>query len=75
MFVAFFGALFVWYALQAHQTKFLIDHGFDAGFAATALGLVAFCGIFGQIGIGALSDRVDDETWRLCCLSLCAAGH
>ena len=61
MFFAFFGALFVWYALQAHQTKFLIDHGFDAQFAATVLGLVAFFGIFGQIGVGALSDRIGRE--------------
>jgi sugar phosphate permease len=63
---AMFGALFVWYALQAHQTKFLIDVGFSPAFAATALGLVAFFGIFGQIGIGALSDRIGREfSWTL----------
>jgi MFS family permease len=61
MFFAFFGALFVWYGLQAHQTKFLIDKGFTPSFAATALGLAAFFGIFGQIGMGALSDRVGRE--------------
>lgn len=61
MFFAFFGALFVWYALQAHQTKFLIEKGFDPGFAATALGLAAFFGIFGQVGMGALSDRIGRE--------------
>ena len=57
----FWRALFVWYGLQAHQTKFLIDHGFTPNFAATALGLAAFFGIFGQIWIGALSDRVGRE--------------
>lgn len=63
---AMFGALFVWYAIQAHQTKFLIDVGFTPAFAATALGLVAFFGIFGQIGIGALSDRIGREfSWTL----------
>ncbi len=61
MFIAFFCALFVWYGLQAHQTKFLIDKGFSSSFAATALGMAAFFGIFGQIGIGALSDRVGRE--------------
>lgn len=61
MFVAFFGALFIWYALQAHQTKFLIDKGFTSSFAATALGLAAFFGIFGGIGMGALSDRIGRE--------------
>ncbi len=61
MFAAFFCALFVWYALQAHQTKFLIDKGYSPSFAATALGLVAFFGIFGQIGLGALSDRIGRE--------------
>jgi MFS family permease len=66
MFTALFCALFVWYGLQAHQTKFLIDEGFDPGFAATALGLAAFFGIFGQIGIGALSDRIGRElAWTL----------
>ena len=66
MFIAFFGALFVWYALQAHQSKFLIDNGFDAAFAAQALGVVALSGIIGQIAIGAFSDRFGREmAWTL----------
>jgi len=66
MFFAMFGGLFCWYALQAHQTKFLIDRGFDPVFAATMLGLVAVFGIFGGIGIGALSDRIGRElAWTL----------
>lgn len=66
MFIAMFGALFCWYALQAHQTKFLIDRGFDPVFAATMLGMVAVFGIFGGIGIGALSDKIGRElAWTL----------
>ena len=66
MFTAMFAALFVWYGIQTHQTKFLIDKGFEPGFAATMLGLTAFFGIFGQIGIGALSDRIGRElSWTL----------
>ncbi|MEM9359570.1 MAG: MFS transporter [Pseudomonadota bacterium] len=66
MFTAMFCGLFVWYGLQAHQTKLLIDQGFSAQFAAAALGFVAFFGIFGQIGIGALSDRIGRElAWTL----------
>lgn len=73
--IAMFGALFVWYALQAHQTKFLIDAGFSPTFAATALGLVAFFGIFGQIGIGALSDRLGREfAWTLSLSGFAAAS-
>ena len=58
---AYFGALFVWYAIQIHQTRHLLQAGFDGATAAFALGMVAFFGIAGQIGIGALSDRVGRE--------------
>jgi len=61
VFVGFFCGLFVWYGIQAHQTKFLIESGFDSTFAATALGLVALIGVVGQIAIGALSDQVGRE--------------
>ena len=72
---AMFAALFVWYALQAHQTKFLIDAGFSPAFAATSLGLVAFFGIFGQIGIGALSDYLGREfAWTLSLSGFAAAS-
>lgn len=53
----YFCGLFIWYAIQVHQTRFLVDQGFDARVAALALGMVAFFGIAGQIGVGALSDR------------------
>lgn len=58
---AYFCGLFIWYAVQVHQTRFLIDQGFASSTAALALGMVAFFGIFGQIGIGALSDRLGRE--------------
>ncbi|MDH5748960.1 MAG: MFS transporter [Rhodospirillales bacterium] len=61
VFFGYFTALFVWYAVLVHQTIFLVETGFDPQVAATALGLVALFGIAGQIGIGALSDRVGRE--------------
>ncbi|MGF1658981.1 MAG: MFS transporter [Rubrimonas sp.] len=57
MFLAFFCALFLWYGVQVHQTRFLIGQGVSAGDAALALGLAAALGVPGQIGMGALSDR------------------
>ncbi len=66
IFGAFFCGLFAWYAIQVHQTKFLIEAGFTPTVAATALGLVGVFGIVGQIAIGALSDRVGRElAWSL----------
>jgi MFS family permease len=45
--------------------------------AATALGLVSFAGIAGQIGLGHLSDRIGREwAWTLACLgyAICYAA-
>ena len=61
IFVGYFCGLFAWYAVQVHQTKFLVEAGFSAEVAAVALGLVGLFGIFGQIGIGVFSDRVGRE--------------
>ncbi len=78
----FFG-LFVWYSIQVHQTRYLIDSGFGAAEAAFALGLVGLAGVIGQIGIGAISDRIGRE-WAftlamagfiLCYAALIAIGH
>lgn len=55
---AFITALFVWYAVQVHQTRYLIEIGFDAAIAAWALGFAVAFGVFGQIGLGYLSDRL-----------------
>jgi len=61
--------LYVWYSVQVHQTRYLLDIGFGAGEAAFALGLVALFGIVGQIGIGALSDRIGREwAWTIACM-------
>ncbi len=66
IFLAYFTALFVWYAVLVHQTIYLIESGFDSTVAATALGLVGLFGIIGQIGIGALSDRIGREwAWTI----------
>jgi len=66
LFVGFFAALLVWYMVQAHQTKYLLDIGFDRERAAYALGLVGLTGIVGQIALGWLSDRVGREwAWTL----------
>lgn len=61
LFVGFFTALAAWYMVQAHQTKYLLDVGFDRELAAWALGVVGFTGIVGQIALGWLSDRVGRE--------------
>jgi MFS family permease len=67
--VGFFCALFAWYAVQVHQTKYLIEIGFDPITAAWGLGIVSAVGIPGQIGLGALSDRIGREwVWTIGCL-------
>ena len=43
--VGYFCALYAWYAVQVHQTKYLIEMGFSATLAAWALGLVSLLGI------------------------------
>jgi MFS family permease len=67
--VGFAGGLFAWYAVQVHQTKYLVEIGFAPAVAASALGLVGFTGITGQIGLGHLSDRIGREwVWTLSCV-------
>jgi MFS family permease len=61
MAVGYFCGLFAWYAVQVHQTKYLVEIGFDPTTAAWALGLVSLAGIPGQIALGHLSDRVGRE--------------
>jgi MFS family permease len=64
-----FGALFAWYAVQVHQTKYLLEVGFTARDAAWALGAVSLAGIPGQIALGHLSDRIGREpVWAIGCL-------
>jgi len=56
-----FGGLYSWYAVQVHQTKYLLDIGFTPGVAAWALGMVSLFGVPGQIFLGHLSDRIGRE--------------
>jgi MFS family permease len=74
----YFCGLFSWYAVQVHQTKYLIEIGFAPGETAWALGLVSLAAVPGQIALGHLSDRVGREwVWTIgnlgfviCCLCL-----
>jgi MFS family permease len=59
--LAYFGGLFAWYAVQVHQTKYLIEIGWSPGYAAWALGFVSLVAIPGQIALGHLSDRIGRE--------------
>ena len=59
--VGYLCGLFAWYAVQVHQTKYLVEIGFSPTDAAWALGLVSLAGIPGQIVLGHLSDRIGRE--------------
>jgi MFS family permease len=75
--------LFAWYAVQVHQTKYLVEIGVSATHAAWALGLVSLAGIPGQIVLGHVSDRIGREwVWTvgslgfaLCYLALLGLRH
>jgi len=70
--VAYFAALFSWYAVQVHQTKYLVETGFGAGQAAWALGAVSLAGVPGQIALGWLSDRIGREiVWAIGSAGFC----
>lgn len=81
--VGYFTALYSWYAVQVHQTRYLLELGFTPADAAWALGLVSLVGIPGQIALGYLSDRIGREwAWTagnlgfaLCFLALLALRH
>ena len=66
--VGYSGGLYVWYAVQVHQTKYLLDIGFSPSVAVWALGAVSLLGIPGQILLGHVSDRVGREwIWSTSC--------
>jgi MFS family permease len=81
--LGFFCGLYTWYAVQVHQTKYLIEIGFSPSVAAWALGLVSLLGIPGQIVLGHMSDRIGREwAWSasglgfaICFGALLALGH
>ena len=67
--------LFTWYAVQVHQTQYVVESGFSATQAAWALGCVSLAGAPGQIVLGHVSDRIGREwVWTVGCLGfvLCA---
>ena len=66
--IGYFCALVAWYGIQVHQTKYLTEVGFSPIVAAWALGAVSVVAIPGQIGLGALSDRIGREwVWTAGC--------
>lgn len=66
--VGYFCGTAAWYAVQVHQTKYLVEVGFSPVVAAWALGFVAVAAIPGQIFLGGLSDRIGREwVWTIAC--------
>ena len=64
--LANFMGLIAYYTILVHQTRFLIDVGFDGETAALALGLVGTFGVASLMGLGALSDRWGREVvWTI----------
>ena len=75
--LGYFCGLYIWYAVQVHQTKFLLDIGFSPNVGVWALGVVSLLGIPGQILLGHLSDRVGRESiWAASCagFAICFAA-
>ncbi len=79
----YFCGMFAWYAVQIHQTKYLVEIGVSATHAAWALGCVSLVGIPGQIALGSVSDRIG-RAWvwtvgslgfALCYLALLGLRH
>jgi MFS family permease len=75
--IGYFGGLYIWYAVQVHQTKYLLDIGFSPKVAVWSLGAVSLLGIPGQIFLGHLSDRIGREwIWTISCagFAICFAA-
>src|SRR5258708_3572578 len=75
--LGYFCGLYIWYAVQVHQTKYLLDIGFSSAVAVWALGVVSLLGIPGQILLGHLSDRIGREwVWAASCagFAICFAA-
>jgi len=67
--LGYFAMLYAWYAVQVHQTKYLVEIGVSQIEAAWALGLVSLAGVPGSIVFGHLSDRIGREwSWAIGCL-------
>jgi len=64
--LAYASGLYAWYAVQVHQTRYLVEIGFSGRYAAWALGFVSLAGVPGQIALGHLSDRIGREwVWTI----------
>ncbi|MES1148014.1 MAG: MFS transporter [Bradyrhizobium guangdongense] len=75
--LGYFCGLYIWYAVQVHQTKYLLDIGFSPSLAVWSLGVVSLLGIPGQIWLGHLSDRIGREwVWVVSCagFAICFAA-
>jgi len=75
--LGYFCGLYIWYAVQVHQTKFLLDIGFSPSVGVWALGVVSLLGVPGQILLGHISDRVGREwIWTASCagFAICFAA-
>jgi MFS family permease len=67
--MGYFCGMFAWYAVQVHQTQYVVELGFSTLHAAWALGWVSLVAIPGQIALGYLSDRIGREwVWTVGCL-------
>ena len=75
--IGYFAGLYIWYAVQVHQTKYLLDIGFSPSVAVWSLGAVSLLGIPGQILLGHVSDRIGREwVWTIGCagFAICFAA-
>src|SRR6201995_370116 len=75
--LGYFCGLYIWYAVQVHQTKYLLDIGFSPNVGVWALGVVSLLGIPGQIVLGHASDRIGREAiWAIASLgfAICFAA-
>jgi MFS family permease len=75
--LGYFCGLYIWYAVQVHQTKFLLDIGFSPAVGVWSLGAVSLLGIPGQIALGHVSDRIGREwVWAISCagFAICFAA-
>jgi MFS family permease len=64
--VGYLCGMYAWYAVQVHQTKYLVEIGVSSTHAAWALGFVSLAGIPGQIALGHVSDRIGREwVWTI----------
>ena len=75
--LGYFCGLYIWYAVQVHQTKYLLDIGFSSNVGVWALGIVSLLGIPGQIVLGHASDRIGREAiWAISCVgfAICFAA-